>query len=169
MKLVYLSLGSNLGDREAMLRDAIRRLHSRDFTVRRVSSVFETAPMYIRDQPSFLNLVLEAETTLFPMRLLTRIESIQKEMGRKRIVNKGPRVIDIDILLFGSFRVQTHNLEIPHPRMSERRFVLEPLAELVPDLRHPVTRQPIRELLAATAGQRVHKTGLQIEVPQLTS
>ena len=93
----------------------------------------------IRDQAWFLNQVVEAETALFPMQLLTRIGRIERELGRVRTVRKRPRTIDIDILLYGAAVVQTARLEIPHPRMAERRFVLAPLAELAPDLRHPVT------------------------------
>ena len=165
MKIAYLSLGSNMGQREAMLQKAIKQLHSKDLHLTRLSSVYETAPVDVKNQPMFLNLVVEAETTLFPMRLLARCQSIEKEMGRKRVVAKGPRNIDIDILLFGKFHVETPQLEIPHPRMSERRFVLEPLAELAPDLRHPSSKQTMRELLAGTASQKVHKTQIKLTIP----
>ena len=138
MKRVYLALGSNVGDREANLRTAIRKLHRRDLRVSRISSVYETAAVYYLDQPDFLNCVVEADTEIFPMRLLLRVSNIERSMGRKRLVPKGPRNIDIDILLHGSSIVETPQLQIPHPRMRERRFVLEPLAELAPDLRHPV-------------------------------
>jgi 2-amino-4-hydroxy-6-hydroxymethyldihydropteridine diphosphokinase len=162
-KTVYLSLGSNVGDREAELRAAMQRLDQPDFRVTRSSSVYETEPVgYLRQGP-FLNIVIQAETPLFPMRLLGRIENIERAMGRKRVVKNGPRNIDIDILLFGPFVVETGKLEIPHPRMTERRFVLEPLIELAPDLRHPVTRKPFREYLAASAGQFVRKTALRLD------
>ncbi|MDZ4801376.1 MAG: 2-amino-4-hydroxy-6-hydroxymethyldihydropteridine diphosphokinase [Bryobacteraceae bacterium] len=154
-KKVYLSLGSNMGDREANLRKALRALHSDDFRIERVSSTWETAPMYLSDQPDFLNIVAEADTTIFPMRALLRAAKIERDMGRRRMTPNGPRVIDIDLLLFGRFVMDTPQLKLPHPRMAERRFVLEPLAELVPDLRHPVTGKSVREMLVAVSDQLV--------------
>lgn len=165
LKTVYLAFGSNLGDREREIATAIARLHSPEYVVKRVSSIYETEPMYVKDQPEFLNVVAEMETALFPMRLLLRIGAIEKEMGRKRIVAKGPRNIDIDILLFGRFVVDTPQLVIPHPRMTERRFVLEPLAELAPTLRHPVTKQTMRELLAAAPGGLVRRLPGRLDLP----
>ncbi|MGE5569403.1 MAG: 2-amino-4-hydroxy-6-hydroxymethyldihydropteridine diphosphokinase [Rhodospirillales bacterium] len=159
MKTVYLSLGSNLGDRERNLREAIRMLGEAGVRVLRISSLYETEPVDLRDQPWFLNLVLEAETELFPKQLLARIRKIELDLGRKRLRPKGPRTADIDILLYGDFVIDTEELTVPHPRMAERRFVLEPLAELAPELRHPVTRRTIRELLAGTAGQAVRRIG----------
>lgn len=156
-KRIYLSLGSNLGDREGNLRQAIALLDAPGLRILRVSSLYETEPMEVRDQPWFLNLVVEAETGLFPKLLLARIRKIELELGRKRVRPKGPRTIDIDILLYGESVIDAAELIVPHPRLTERRFVLEPLAELVPDLRHPVNRRTIRELLAATAGQAVTK------------
>jgi 2-amino-4-hydroxy-6-hydroxymethyldihydropteridine diphosphokinase len=157
MKIVYLSLGSNLGDRPGNLSRAIEQLSSDDLRVLRVSSTWETEPRDVPNQPWFLNLVIEAETSLFPRQLLHRIHRIERELGRVRTTPKGPRVIDIDILLFGRSVVQAEGLEIPHPRLTERRFVLEPLAELVADLRHPVTRRTVREMLGAVAEQAVRK------------
>lgn len=157
MKTAYLSLGSNLDDREGNLRRALEMLASPEIRVTRVSSIYETEPQDVRHQPWFLNLVAEIETSLFPMQLLNRIQKIEKELGRKRIVAKGPRTIDIDVVLFGNFVIDTPQLTVPHPRMQDRRFVLEPLAELAPELRHPVTRQSAREMLAGTAGQVVRK------------
>jgi 2-amino-4-hydroxy-6-hydroxymethyldihydropteridine diphosphokinase len=157
VRTAYLSLGSNLDDRESNLRRALQMLASPDLHVKRVSSLYETEPQDLRRQPWFLNLVAEVETALFPIQLLHRIQKIEKELGRKRIVEKGPRIIDIDIVFFGNFVIHTPLLEIPHPRMQDRRFVLEPMAELAPDLRHPVTRRSLREMLAGTAGQIVRK------------
>ncbi len=157
MKTVYLSLGSNLGDRERNLREAIRMLGEAGVRTLRVSSLYETEPVDVRDQPWFLNLVVEAETELFPKQLLARIRKIEFDLGRKRVRPKGPRTADIDILLYGDSVIETGELTVPHPRLAERRFVLEPLAELAPELRHPVTRRTIRELLAGTAGQVVRK------------
>lgn len=165
MKRVYFSLGSNLGDRQGFLQRAIDRLHSQDLSVLRISSVYETAPVDVLEQPDFLNVVVEAETTTYPVRLLRRIQAIERDLGRKRTFPKGPRSIDIDILLFGRFVVDTPQLIIPHPRMTERRFVLEPLAELAPDLRHPITRQPMRDLLAAAPGQFLRRTSLGLDLP----
>lgn len=157
MKIIYLSLGSNVGDREGNLRAAIALLGAAGVCVLRVSPVYETEPLEVRDQPWFLNLVVEAETELFPKQLLARIQKIELELGRKRVRVKGPRTIDIDILLYGESLIETSELTVPHPRLAERRFVLEPLAELAPELRHPASRRTVRELLAATAGQTVKK------------
>ena len=157
MKTVYLSLGSNLGDREEHLRQAIERLDRAGARVVRRSSIYETEPRDLRDQPWFLNLVVESETALFPLQLLSAIQKIERELGRQRITPKGPRTIDIDILLYGNFTIRTNVLEVPHPRLSQRRFVLEPLAELAPSLRHPVSHKTIRDLLAGVAGQIVKR------------
>lgn len=162
MKKAYLSLGSNVGDREQHLRSAIELLERELLRVTRRSAVYETEPRDFRSQPWFLNAVVEVETTLFPMQLLHRVLKIEKEMGRKRTIAKGPRSIDIDILLYGNSVISTSSLTVPHPRMEERRFVLEPLAELAPDLRHPVHRKTIRELMAATAGQTARRTEIAL-------
>jgi 2-amino-4-hydroxy-6-hydroxymethyldihydropteridine diphosphokinase len=154
---VYLSLGSNLGDRQETLREALRLLEAGQLHIRRVSSVYETEPQDRKDQPWFLNLVVEAETSLFPRQLLARIHKLERQLGRERAVPRGPRSIDIDILLFGDSVISTPALAAPHPRMAQRRFVLEPLAELAPDLRHPVLRRTIRELLGATLEQAVRR------------
>jgi 2-amino-4-hydroxy-6-hydroxymethyldihydropteridine diphosphokinase len=158
-KIIYLSLGSNLGDRERALATAMESLAGAPLRLLRASSIYETEPRDLPQQPWFLNLVLEAETEMFPRQLLRRTQQIEQKMGRKRIVAKGPRIIDIDILLFGRCVVDSPDLVIPHPRLPERRFVLEPLVELAPDLRHPVSRRTMRELLAATKGQVVRKVG----------
>ncbi len=154
MKVVYLGLGSNLGDRRANLESAIRRL---DLKVTRASSLYETEPRDVPNQPWFLNQVIEIETDLFPRQLLLRIRKVERELGRKPSVPKGPRIIDIDILFWGSSTIRSEELEVPHPRLAERRFVLEPLAELIPDFRHPVTNQSVREMLQKVSTQAVKR------------
>ncbi|HYL35340.1 MAG TPA: 2-amino-4-hydroxy-6-hydroxymethyldihydropteridine diphosphokinase [Bryobacteraceae bacterium] len=160
MKIAYLSLGSNLGVREDRLRQAMGRLEAAEVHILRRSPVFETEPQDVCDQPWFLNIVIEAETELFPLQLLARIQKIERDLGRQRLKAGGPRSIDIDILLYGNFIIHTSQLEVPHPRMSQRRFVLEPLAELAADLRHPVTGRTVREMLAAIRDQKVRSTGV---------
>ena len=164
MKTVYLSLGSNLGDRVQNLQTAVDRLQGSDLQICRISSVYETAALEYLEQPDFLNCVVEVETSLMPMRLLLRVATIERELGRKRNIAKGPRNIDIDILLHGRAVVQTERLQIPHPRMDSRRFVLAPLAELAPDLRHPVHRRTMVELLAAAPDQRLVRLPLRLDV-----
>jgi 2-amino-4-hydroxy-6-hydroxymethyldihydropteridine diphosphokinase len=155
LKTVYLSLGSNIGDREANLRAALGRLEAPDLHVLRVSPVYETEPVDVTAQRWFLNLVAEAGTTLFPMQLLARTGRIERLLGRVRTVPKGPRTIDIDILLYAQAVVHSASLEIPHPRMGDRRFVLAPLADLAPDLRHPVTHLTVRQMLERAPAQEV--------------
>jgi 2-amino-4-hydroxy-6-hydroxymethyldihydropteridine diphosphokinase len=162
MKTVYLGLGSNVGDREQNLAKAIEQLAGSGLRVTRVSSTYETEPIGFAAQHWFLNLVVEAETDLFPMQLLSRTLKIERAMGRVRTIKNGPRTIDIDILLYGKTVIQSATLEVPHARMGERRFVLEPLAELAPDLRHPVTHRSMREMLDAAPAQKVRRIA---EVP----
>ena len=147
MAIAYLSLGSNTGSREANLRAALDRLTAPDLRVLRVSPVYETEPVDYTDQPWFLNISAEAESELDPFALLIRAQQIETALGRLRTVPKGPRTIDIDILLYADTVLRTPTLEIPHPSMPARRFVLAPLADLVPRLRHPVTGRTIREML----------------------
>jgi 2-amino-4-hydroxy-6-hydroxymethyldihydropteridine diphosphokinase len=157
LKTVYLALGSNLGERTANLAHARQQITAEGILIVRESSIYETAPREILDQPWFLNQVIEIKTSLFPRQLLSRLKSIERAVGRKRTIAKGPRVIDIDILLFGDFVVSTAGLDIPHPRMSDRRFVLEPLAEIAPGVRHPLTKKSIREMLANVNDQAVRR------------
>ncbi|MDP8989610.1 MAG: 2-amino-4-hydroxy-6-hydroxymethyldihydropteridine diphosphokinase [Acidobacteriota bacterium] len=157
MKIVYIALGSNLGDRVGNLLLARERIASPHVRLTRASSIYETAPRDIVDQPWFLNQVVAAETTLFPRQLLARLLRIEHEMGRQRTLAKGPRVIDLDILLFGEAVIHTPGLEIPHPRMAERRFALEPLAELVPALRPPRSNRTVQEMLSKVMDQSVRR------------
>jgi 2-amino-4-hydroxy-6-hydroxymethyldihydropteridine diphosphokinase len=142
-----------MGDSEALLRSALEKLNSPDLKLLRVSSLYETEPIGLREQRWFLNLVAEFETNLFPKQLLHRIQKIENELGRKRTVRNGPRTIDVDILLYGNFVVSAKELEIPHPRYRERKFTLAPLAELNPGLRDPVTGKTVAEMLADLPGQ----------------
>jgi 2-amino-4-hydroxy-6-hydroxymethyldihydropteridine diphosphokinase len=158
-KTVYLSLGSNVGDRAANLQAAIEKL-SELGNVAAVSAFYETEPVDTGPQPWFLNCAIKLDTEKMPRQLIAAILSVEQTMGRQRRQEKAPRTIDIDILLFGSSIVELPSLTIPHPRLHERRFVLEPLAEIAPDARHPVFKRTIRELRdALPAGQHVKKLG----------
>lgn len=164
-KMAYLSLGSNMGDRRANLKEAIARLGSLGQVVA-TSSFYETEPVEFSAQPWFLNCVVQLDTEKMPRQLLRGVLDIEKKMGRRRILKKGPRLIDIDILLFGSSIVDVKGLSIPHPAMHTRRFVLEPLAEIAPGARHPGLKRTVRELRdELPAGQTVRKTSDQASLP----
>jgi 2-amino-4-hydroxy-6-hydroxymethyldihydropteridine diphosphokinase len=162
MKRIYLGLGSNLGEREKMLAEAVRALDSPRLRILRLSPVYETEPMGVAGQSWFLNLVAEAETDLFPLQLLHRTSRVEAQLKRRRLAPNGPRTIDIDILLFSNFVIDADSLEIPHPRFRERRFVLAPLADLAPHLRDPVTGKSIRQLLGELKGQLVRRVDAPI-------
>ena len=147
MARVYLGLGTNRGEREQNMATALARLQERLRLVA-VSSLYETAPWGVTDQPPFLNAAVAAETDLPPAELLAFVKGMEREMGRQPGGRWGPRLMDIDILLYDDLVLETPDLVIPHPRLTERAFVLVPLAEIAPDAVHPVYKQTIQALLA---------------------
>lgn len=161
---VYLGLGSNLGDRDANLRAALARLAA-DVRIERVSSVYDTAPMHIEDQPRFHNIVCEGWTDLTPEALLRLAKDVEAAVGRTPSIRYGPRAIDIDVLLYDDLQLTLPDLIIPHPRLWERAFVLAPLAEIAPRLRHPELDAEIAELARQVEGQDVRRLGLLFTPP----
>ncbi len=149
-KHVYLSLGSTRGDRAANLRRAMEELGHAGVKVQRVSSFYKTEPVDFGPQAWFLNCAVEALTSLMPLQLLKAVKSVERLLGRRPGVSKGPRPIDIDILLYENVVVRMAALTIPHARMHERRFVLVPLRELAPAVRHPVSKRTVAEILTDT-------------------
>lgn len=146
LQKAYISAGSNLGDRKANLEFALTSLAEKT-SVLKVSSLYETEPVGYLDQPWFLNIVLELETGLAPSDLLRLCQEVEASCGRIRTFPNAPRTLDLDVLIYGDVVLQEEKLTIPHPRLAERKFVLEPLAEIAPDLVHPVLQRTARSLL----------------------
>ncbi len=147
MSVAYIGIGSNLGDREFNCKQAISLLRQKGTTVSKESSLYETKPWGVRDQPLFLNIAIEIETDLKPFELLRTLKDIEKEMGREETFLWGPRIIDLDILLYDNNIVDEKGLRIPHPHMQDREFVLRPLCEIAGDVTHPLLLLSIEELL----------------------
>ena len=160
--VVYLGLGSNLGDRDANLRAALAAL-APDVRVIRLSSVYDTEPLHYVRQPRFHNMVSQATTALSPVELLHYLKKIEVSLGRVAGERYGPRVIDLDILFYDQLVVTEPDLIIPHPRLAERAFVLAPLAEIAPNLRHPILQASIKDLSQSVAGSDVRKLGVLSE------
>jgi 2-amino-4-hydroxy-6-hydroxymethyldihydropteridine diphosphokinase len=154
MARVYIAIGSNMGERKANCLQAVGFLPEYGIVPHKRSSIYETEPWGVREQPVFMNMALEAETGLGPRELLEALKDIEKRMGREETVRWGPRVVDLDILLYGGLVLKEHDLEIPHPLMHERDFVLKPLSEIAPDAVHPVLEKTVRELYATLKGDK---------------
>lgn len=147
MSIVYISIGSNLGDREENCKQAVRLLQANGILIKKQSSMYETEPWGVKDQPKFINMAIEAETDKKPEELLRILKEIEKEIGRSETIKWGPRVIDLDILFYDNLILKTPDLEIPHPLLHERDFVLKPLCDIAPDKKHPVTGTTVKEML----------------------
>jgi 2-amino-4-hydroxy-6-hydroxymethyldihydropteridine diphosphokinase len=143
---VFIGIGSNEGDREANCMKAIEHLKQKGIAARKASSMYETEPWGLKEQPKFINMAVEAETGLSPEELLKALKEVEKEMGRKETVRWGPRIIDLDILLYDDAVINMEHLHIPHPLLHKRDFVLLPLSEIAPDKIHPVLKKNIRQL-----------------------
>ena len=155
MPTVYIALGSNVGDRAHNRREAVQLLDRYAIRVKKVSSLYETEPVDYLDQPWFLNAALRAETRLSPRELLTALREIESHLGSHKPFPKGPRLIDLDILFYAESTIDESDLQIPHPRMLQRNFVLAPLAEIAPDLHHPSWPATASELLANSPDRSV--------------
>jgi 2-amino-4-hydroxy-6-hydroxymethyldihydropteridine diphosphokinase len=147
MAIAYISIGSNLGNRQKNCLRAIELFEEKGIIVKKRSSMYETEPWGVKDQPQFINMVLEIETELEPHELLRILNDVERKVGRGTTFKWGPRIIDLDILLFNDLFLREDNLQIPHPLMHERDFVLKPLCEIAPDRIHPLLKVKMRDLL----------------------
>ncbi len=165
MPRVFVGLGSNVGDRPSFLRDALLRLQALpDTIVERVSSVYETEPVGLREQPLFLNAVAECRTTRSPREFVRDLKNIEQQVGRTQHARWGPREIDLDLLFYDALVVEEDEIQIPHAEAERRRFVLEPLNELAPEFVDPRTHRTVKELLHATLDRSlVTKTSISVE------
>ncbi len=157
---LYIALGSNLGDRQANLQAAIQALPPR-VHVLRLSPIYVTTPWGYRDQPDFLNMVLQAETDLSPKQIMVYLKDLEALLGRQVTFKNGPRVIDLDLLFYDDLVLENNGLTIPHAGMAERAFVLVPLADLAPDFIHPVHQQTVKSLLSGVDTHGVRPIGNQ--------
>lgn len=166
----YLGLGTNIEDRMAYMWDAINRLHATEgIEIVRLSPVYQTEPVGYEAQEDFYNMVVEIHTSLIPSRLLEELKRIERELGRRESVHKGPREMDIDILLYGDEIIDEYKLTIPHPRMLSREFVLRPLHDIVPDLIVPSRGISVHDALAEVQGEkRVIRLDESIELKGVT-
>ncbi len=148
MTTIYIGIGSNLGDREGTCLKALEELEKRGIKVTKKSSRYETEPWGVRDQPKFINMVVEADTDLSPEEVLKVIKEIERNFGRRETLRWGPRVVDLDILFYNDLVIDEPDLRIPHPHMHERDFVLKPLSEIAPEAIHPLLKKTVREMLS---------------------
>lgn len=146
MAIVHIGIGSNIGDREANCRKAISMLTFRGIEIKKTSSMYKTEPWGFKDQPEFINMVMEAETSLSPDELLQTLKDIENSMGRKETIRWGPRIIDLDILFYDDLVIDEDHLKIPHPLIQEREFVLIPMCEIAPNRIHPVLGKTILQI-----------------------
>lgn len=147
MSIVSISIGSNLGHRKENCKQALRFLQANGILIKKQSQMYETEPWGVKDQPKFINMVIEVETDKKPEELLRILKEIEKEIGRSETIKWGPRVIDLDILFYDDLILKIPGLEIPHPLLHEREFVLKPLCDIAPDKKHPVTGKTVKEIL----------------------
>ncbi len=148
MAIAYIGIGSNLGNRQKNCTRAIELLEKRGIVIKKKSSMYETEPWGVEEQPQFINVVLEAETSLEPHELLRMLKDVEREVGRGITFKWGPRIIDLDILLFDDLFLRDNSLQIPHPLMHERDFVLKPLCEIAPEKIHPLLKMTMCDLLS---------------------
>jgi len=162
MTTIHIGIGSNLGDRECNCLKALEELEKRGIKVAKKSSRYETEPWGVRDQPRFVNMAVEADTDLSPGEVLRVIKDIEKKLGRREVLRWGPRIVDLDILLYDDQVIDETDLRIPHPHMHERDFVLKPLSEIAPEAMHPLLKKTVREMLsevlAVMPSLQIHQT-----------